>query len=135
MGMIGDSLHLDKSLMQMNSSVPVSRRSLLDYSENGDLSFATRDGGRCEISREEIDYLDGICTEIERMRLKLPILVSTDCSGDVTSWKVDGKTETAVVARILGKNILTEDHLRFYNPDLKRIRSILPTCTVVTFLP
>ena len=30
MGMIGDSLHLDKSLMQMNSSVPVSRRSLLD---------------------------------------------------------------------------------------------------------
>jgi uncharacterized protein (UPF0216 family) len=133
--MIGDSLHLDKSLMQMNSSVPVSRRSLLDYSENGDLFFSTRDGARCEISKGEIDYLDDICTEIERMRLKLPILISTDCSGDITSWKVEGRTETAVIARVLGKNILTEDHLRFYNPDLKRLRSVLPTCTAVTFLP
>lgn len=133
--MIGDSLHLDKALMQMNSSVPVSRRSLLDYSENGDLFFVTRDGGRCEISKEEIDRLDGICTEIERMRLKLPILISTDCSGDITSWKVEGRTETAVIARVLGKNVLTEDHLRFYNPDLKRLRSLLPTCTAVTFLP
>ena len=40
--MIGDSLHLDKAFMQMNISVPVSRRSLLDYSENGDLFFSTR---------------------------------------------------------------------------------------------
>ena len=133
--MIGDSLHLDKAFMQMNISVPVSRRSLLDYSENGDLFFSTRDGARCEISKGEIDYLDGICTEIERMRLKLPILISTDCSGNITSWKVEGRTETAVIARVLGKNVLTEDHLRFYNPDLKRLRSLLPTCTVVTFLP
>ena len=133
--MIGDSLHLDKALMQMNSSVPVSRRSLLDYEENGEWFFTTRDGVRCEISEEEIGYHCSICTEIEKMRLKLPILISTDCSGDITSWKVEGRTETAVTARILGKNVLTEDHLRFYNPDLKRLRTRLPTCTAVTFLP
>ena len=133
--MIGDAMHLDKALMQMNSSVPVNRRSLLDYSENGDLTFSTRDGGTCEIAAEEIEYLCGICSEIEKMRLKLPLLISTDCSGDVTSWKVEGAVETAVVARILGKPVFSSDHLRFYNPDLKRLRSILPTCTAVTFLP
>ena len=133
--MIGDSLHLDKALMQMNTSIPVSRRSLLDYSENGDLFFITREGVRCDISSDEISYLCGICTEIEKMRLKLPILISTDCSGDVTSWKVEGRTETAVTARMLGKTVITEDHLRFYNPDLKRLRSLLPTCTAVTFIP
>ena len=121
--------------MQMNSSVPVSRRSLLDYSENGDLFFMTRDGNRCEISKDEIDMLCGRCTEIEKMRLKLPIMISTDCSGDITSWKVEGRTETAVIARLLSKNVTVEDHLRFYNPDLKRLRGMLPTCTVVTFLP
>ena len=133
--MIGDAMHLDKALMQMNSSVPVNRRTLLDYAENGDLTFSTRDGGTCEISGEEIDYLCGICTEIEKMRLKLPLMISTDCSGDITSWKVDGAVETSVVARILNKPVLSQDHLRFYNPDLKRLRSLLPTCTVVTFLP
>lgn len=134
-GTIGDSMHLDKALMQMNSSIPVNRRSLLDYEENGDLFFTTRDGVRCEISKEEIDYLCGICTEIEKMRLKLPLLISTDCSGDITSWKVEGRTETAVAARILNKPVMSEDHLRFYNPDLKRLRSLLPSCTAVTFLP
>ena len=133
--MIGDALHLDKALMQMNSSVPVDRRSLLDYSENGNLTFSTRDGGTCEMSKEEIDYLCGVCTEIEKMRLKLPLLISTDCSGDITSWKVEGAVETAVVARVLGKTVIAPDHLRFYNPDLKRLRSLLPTCTAVTFLP
>ena len=133
--MIGDSLHLDKALMQMNSSVPVSRRSLLDYAENGDLFFSTRGGNRCDISKDEIDMLCGRCTEIEKMHLKLPIMISTDCSGDITSWKVEGRTETAVVARLLSKTVTTEDHLRFYNPDLKRLRGLLPTCTVVTFLP
>lgn len=133
--MIGDALHLDKSLMQMNSSVPVQRRSLLDYLENGDLFFITRDGGRCEIDPGELEHLSSVCTEIEKMRLRLPIMVSTDCSGDGTSWKVEGSVDTAVVARLLGRTILTEDHLRFFNPDLKRLRGILPTCTVITFLP
>ena len=133
--MIGDSLHIDKALMQMNVSVPVNRRTLLDYSENGDLFFDTRDGNRCGISKDEIDLLCRGCTEIEKMRLKLPIMISTDCSGDITSWKVEGRTETAVVARLLSKTVMTEDHLRFYNPDLKRLRDMLPTCTVVTFLP
>ncbi len=128
-------MHLDKALLQMNSSVPVNRRSLLDYEENGDLFFTTRDGVRCGISEEEVDYLCGVCTEIEKMRLKLPLLISTDCTGDITSWKVEGRTETAVVARILNKPVMSEDHLRFYNPDLKRLRSLLPSCTAVTFLP
>ena len=121
--------------MQMNSSLPVSRRSLLDYEENGDYRFVTRDGVSCDLDPKEIEFLCDRCTELEKMSLKVPILVSTDCSGDMTSWKVEGCVETRVVARILGKNVVTEDHLRFYNPDLKRLRSMLPTCTAVTFLP
>lgn len=133
--MIGDSMHIDKVLMQMNVSVPVSRRTLLDYAENGGLTFTTRDGHLCDISEDEIERLVSVCSEIEKMRLKIPIFISTDCSGDSTSWKVEGRTEAAVVSRILGKPVFAEDHLRFYNPDLKRLRDLFPTCTVVTFIP
>lgn len=128
-------MHVDKVLMQMNQSVPVNRRTLLDYSESEDLTFRTRDGHVCDISRKEIDELCSICSEMEKMRLRLPVFVSTDCSGDITSWKVEGRTETAVVARILSKNVHSDDHLRFYNPDLKRLRERFPTVFVITFLP
>lgn len=133
--MIGDALHLDKSMMLMNRSAPVNRRSLLDYLEGGDPFFTTRDGARCEIAQSELEMLGSMCTEIEKMRLRLPIMVSTDCSGEGTSWKVEGVTETSVIARLLARRVITEDHLRFFNPDLKKLRDLLPTCTVITFIP
>ena len=52
--MIGDALHIDKELLRLNISVPVKRRTLVDYLDNGDLFYVTRDGNRCDIDAEEL---------------------------------------------------------------------------------
>ncbi|MBO5654172.1 MAG: DUF61 family protein [Candidatus Methanomethylophilaceae archaeon] len=131
--MIGDALHIDKELLRLNISVPVKRRTLVDYLDNGDLSYVTRDGNRCDIDAEELKVLSEVCTEIEKMRVRLPILVSSDASGEGTAWRVDGVAESAVVARLLGKTRRLPDSVRFFNPDLHNLRKKLPTCTFIVF--
>ena len=123
-----------KMISDMNKHIPVSRRTLLEHIESGDLTYRTRDGFTCSFDREEIEFLNDICTEIEKMRLRLPILISTDTSSD-GAWKADGITETAVVSRILEKRPMRDDMLKLYHPDLKRLRGKLPNAVVVLFVP
>lgn len=126
-----DIEHLIRS---MNSHMPSSRRSLLDHIESGGRTYRTKDGNTIIIGDDEIDALNDICTEIEKMRLLLPIFVSTDASSD-NAWKVDGTVETSVVSKILGKRSFREDMVRFYNPDLKLLRSQFPNAVAVLYLP
>lgn len=131
--MIGDALHIDKELLRLNISVPVGRRTITDHLDNGDLTYRTRDGKVCSIDPEELGFLSGNCTELERMRIRLPIFVSSDASGECTSWRVDGVVESKVIARILGKTLTREGSLRFYNPDLRNLRRLLPTSVFIVF--
>ena len=131
--MIGDALHIDKELLRLNISVPVKRRSIVDYLDNGELFYVTRNGSRCDIDPGELRFLADQCTEIEKMRIRLPFLVSSDASGDGTAWRVDGQAESAVIARMLGKTRHLNDSVRFYNPDLQKLRKMLPTCTFIVF--
>lgn len=128
-------MDVNKLITSMNTHVPVSRRSLLDYMESDDLTYRTRGNDICEIDRREIEYLSGVCTEIEKMQLRLPIFVSTDISGDAPAWKVDGAVESKIVARILGRTQFRPDSVRFYHPDYKKLLEILPTSVIVLFLP
>ena len=131
--MIGDALHMDKELLRLNISVPVKRRTITDHLDNGDLSFVTRDGNRCDIDPAELAFLAGQCSEIERMRVRLPILVYSDASGEGTAWRVDGAADSAVVARLLGKTLRLPNSVRFFNPDLHNLRKMLPSCTFIVF--
>ena len=124
----------EKMISDMNRHIPVSRKTLLEHIESGDLTYKTRDGYVCSFDKDEIEFLKGICTEIEKMRLRLPILISTDTSSD-GAWKADGITETAVVSKILEKRAMKEDSIRLYHPDLKRLRGKLPNAVVVLFIP
>jgi Uncharacterized protein conserved in archaea len=119
----------------MNRHIPVSRRSLLDYIESGDDTYDTKDGQKCFIDRKEIEFLAERCTEIEKMRLRIPIFVGTDTSYSEGAWKVEGKIEVAVVSKLLGKKVYKEDFLRLYYPDLKDLRKMLPSSVVVLFIP
>lgn len=125
---------IQKMIAGMNSHLPPVRRTLLDYSENGNLFYKTREGTKVEFDSEEIDFLLEICDEIEKIRLKLPIIVSTDASGETSAWKVDGILESAVVAKILGKTKHREDMLRLYFPDLQTLRKKLPNAVIVAFV-
>ena len=131
--MIGDALHIDKELMRLNVSVPVNRRSIVDYLDNGDMSYTVRGGTCCDIDPKELEFLSDNCTEIEKMRVRLPILVYSDASGEGTSWRVDGQADSDVVARLLNKTKRLPNSVRFFNPDLQKLRKMLPTCTFIVF--
>lgn len=131
---MGEDIDIQKMMAEMNRHIPAVRRTLLDYIENGDLTYRTKDGFVCDLGGDEIDYLRDICTEIEKPRLKLPIYVSTDVAGETSAWKVDGILESRIVARILGKKQYRDDSIRFYYPDLQLLRRRLPTAIVVVYL-
>jgi uncharacterized protein (UPF0216 family) len=122
-------------IRDMNRHMPVSRRTLLEYLESGEDTFDTKDGQKCSIDRKDIESLAEKCTELEKMRLRIPIFVSTDSSSESGAWKVEGKTEAAVVARLLNKRLYKDDFLRLYHPDLKDLRKMIPTLVVTLFLP
>jgi uncharacterized protein (UPF0216 family) len=126
--------NVGRMISEMNRHMPSSRRSLLEHTESGDRTYRTKDGHTCSFDKEEIDLLNKICSEIERMRLRLPIFVSTDPASE-NAWKVDGTVETAVVSKLLERKPFRDDMMRFYHPDLKRLRDLLPNAVTVLYLP
>lgn len=126
---------IERMISDMNRSMPVNRRSLSDYLEHGNLTYKTRDGAEGTLEAAELESLSAVCRESEAMKLKLPIFIGTDTSYPGGAWKVEGRTEAAVISRLLGKKIYKDDYLRIYYPDLKELRKILPNSTVVVFLP
>ena len=128
-------MDIEHIIRDMNKHVPVSRRTLLEYLDSGCDTYETKDGQKVSVDRKELELLAGNCTEIEKMRLRIPILVSTDTSSESGAWKVEGRTEAAVVSRLLNKRLYRDDFLRLYHPDLKDLRRTLPSLVVVLFVP
>lgn len=118
-----------------NINMPVSRRTLIEYLENGDQMYVTRSGEEFLMDFSEIAALAEICSEAEKLRLRLPIIITTDVSGERGAWKVDGKIETSVMSKILNRRPFREDKLHFYNPHLAELREKFPTVTVLAFIP
>ena len=128
-------MDIEHIIRDMNRHIPVSRKSLLECLEAGEGTYETKDGQKCSIDRKDLELLAGKCTEIEKMRLRIPIFVSTDMSYEGGAWKVEGRTEAAVVSKLLNKKLYKDDFLRLYYPDLKELRRMLPSIVVVLFLP
>ena len=59
----------------------------------------------------------------------------TDTSGEMSAWRIDGRTEASVISRILGKPLLREDSVRIYYPDYQILREKLPSSIVTMYLP
>lgn len=133
--MSDDPMNIEKMIADMNSSMPINRRTLSDYLENGDLTYRTRSGTSGDFSHDELEYLASFCTEVEKLRLRIPVFISTDTSSETGAWKVEGAVEAAVVSKILGRKMYREGFLRLYYPDLAELRKLLPELAVVLFLP
>ena len=130
-----DPRDVAKALAGMNTSAPVSRVPLLELSDSDTPSFRTRGGFDIEIDRSEIDLLMEVCTEIEKIKLRLPMTMVTDTSGEMSAWRIDGAVEAKVIARILGKPLMREDSIRIFYPDYRILREKLPTSIVTLYLP
>ena len=126
-------MDVENVIRDMNRHVPVSRRTLLEYLESDDDTYRTKDGQTCSLDREELELLAKNCTEIEKMRLRIPIFISTDSSSG--AWKIEGRTEVAVISKLLGKRVHTDDFLRLYHPDYVDLKRMLPSLIFTVFLP
>ena len=130
-----DTAEVERMIAGLNSHIPVAKRSLLEIAETGDRTYRVRSGETIEIETSEIEYLLNICTEIEKMQLRLPIFVVTDVSGDMPAWRIDGRTEARIIARMLGKPLIREDSVRIYHPDYQKLAKTLPNSISVLYLP
>lgn len=130
-----DPRDVTKMIAGMNSSIPAAKIPLLDLAESDDPSFRTRGGSVIEIDRQEIDLLMEVCTEMEKIRLRLPITMVTDTSGEISARRIDGAVEAKVISRILDKPLLKDDSIRIFYPDYQVLREKLPTSIVTMYLP
>lgn len=110
----------------------IGKRSLIDCMETDDYTYSIGNGEVCIMEKEEIDYISHQCDEIDKIRLKIPITVVPDVSGD-SMWRVDGMTESKVIAKILGKTLSNEGTLKFFNPDLAVLMKKLPSSVQILF--
>ncbi len=134
-GIEDDPRDITRMIAGLNSNIPVNRRTLMDYIENGDLTYRTKEGDTISFPQEGIDTLAAITDDQEKLTLRLPIFVSTDIQGERPCWKVDGRTETAVVARLLDKRVHSDDRLPVYYPDLAEMKKKIPELVFTLFLP
>ena len=112
-----NGLTIESMMSELNTNLAAGKRSLDEMRASGDYSFNVRGGGKVEIPKEQVDILWDVCDDSERLRLRLPIYVSTDTSSDSGAWKVEGRTEAAVVARLLGKRMHRDDLVQLHYPD------------------
>lgn len=122
-------------MSDLNSNLAVGKRTLEQMMDSGDYTYKTRSGSVVAIPKEQLDYLWEICDEGEKIRLRLPIYISTDTSSDIGAWKVEGNPDAAVVARILDKKMFKEGYLRLYHPDLKDVKRKIPDAIMMVFTP
>jgi len=134
-GIEDDPRDITRMLAGMNSNMPVKRRSLMDYIENGGYTYETKSGESISFDRAGIDYLDSICTDQEKLMLKLPIFISTDPNSEHGGWKADGRTEVAVLSRILKRRVHSEDRMAVYYADISELKKVIPGLTFTLFLP
>ncbi len=107
---------------------------LVDLLNSDDPHYISRDGRQVPFPRTELEALADYCDEFELQRLRVPIYVSTDPSG-AGSWKIEGRLEVAVASRILDREPLREDLLKFYHPHLRDLRRRFPSCFNILYTP
>lgn len=122
-------------MRELNSNLAVSKPSLMEMMDGGDRTYHMRDGSVIEIPEEQLRTIWDACDDSQRLRLRLPIYVSTDITGEGSAWKVEGSAEAAAVARILGRKVYRDGYLRLYHPDLRDLRSKIPDAVLVVFTP
>ena len=122
-------------MKDLNSNLAVSKRTLEQMLDSGDRTYKVRDGSTVDIPEEQLMLLWDACDDSQRIALRLPIYVSTDTSGETSAWKVEGRVEAPVVAKILGKRLHKDDYLRLYHPDLRDLRSKIGDAIMMVFTP
>lgn len=134
-GIEDDPRDVVRMLANMNSNIPVNRRSLADYLDNGTYTYSTKSGEIISFDKKGIEYLDSVCTVQEKLTLRLPIFISTDPNSESGGWKADGRTEVAVLSRILNRRAHSDDHMSVYYADILALKKVIPDLIFTLYMP
>ncbi len=130
-----DDAFIASVMREFNSSLAASKPLLTELMDGDAPGYRMRDGSVVEVPPDKLKAVWDACDDSERIRLRIPIYVSTDIGSETSSWKVEGVTEAAVVAKILGKKVYREGYLRLYHPDLKELQRKIGEAAMVIFTP
>ena len=119
-------------MRELNTNLAASKRPITEMMD-GERTYKMRDGSEIEVPEEQVRRIWDACDDSERIALRLPIYVSTDTTGETGAWKVEGRVEASVVAKLLGKKVHREGYLRLYHPDLGEMKRLIPDCYIVVF--
>lgn len=130
-----DESTLQRFVTVMNRHLPAQRKALADLLLEKEPSYEGKDGNRYKLNREELVYLDSLLDFFDKGKLRIPILIMTDTETEGGAWKVTGKVEAKVIAKVLERDLDTQDMVRFFHPHLHDLRKKLPTTTTVMYMP
>lgn len=129
-----DEQFVGSVMRELNSNLAVNKP-LLSEMIDGQRTFRLRDGSEIEVPEEQLQRIWDVCDDSERLRLRIPIYVSTDISGEGSAWKVEGTAEASVVSKLLNRRMYKDGFIRLYHPDLKELRRMIGDAVLVIFTP
>jgi uncharacterized protein (UPF0216 family) len=126
---------MQKLLATMNQHLPAQRRPLSELLLEKEPHYLGKDGHRYRLDRKELDHIAILLDPFDKARLRLPILIMTDTTYESGGWRVAGKVEAKLVSKVLGREMDSEEEIRFFFPHLHELRKQLPTSTTVMYMP
>ncbi len=132
---VSEGFDTESILRSLNQHMPRKRALLTELLDSKNPHYITKDGKEVAFPRSELEAMLEHCDDIERLRLRLPIYVSTDSRSSGPVWKVEGLLEAAVTSRIIGKDRIRDDLLLFYHPHLRVLRQKFPSCFNILYTP
>ena len=126
---------VETMLSDLNTNLAMGKPTLEKMKCDGDRRSKVRGGTEIEVPQEQVDLLWDACDDAQRIALRLPIYLYSDISGETGAWKVQGRVEAAVVAKLLGKPMFRDDMVKLYYPDYKQLKKLIPDAIMVVFTP
>ncbi len=128
---LSDTRVLKRLLEHMNITLPANRERLSELLESKEPSYVGRDGSRFVLDPDELALVRNVLIDSGLVDMKLPILIFADASHEQSTWRVEGREECTVIAKILDREV--REPLYLYLAHMAVIRRKLPTTTVSVF--
>ncbi len=126
----GDKL-VKKQILTLNKHLPRKRKFLDELLKEEKPHVIGADGIRHRFKSAELKEISLIIGKSNLNKLKLPIYIEID--SHAAGSRISGKFESQVVCNVLGIDNC-DNEIYLYRPDLKTLRSKLPTTTQYIFL-
>ncbi len=122
---------LKKQVISLNRHLPRRRKTLAELLEEEKPHVIGADGTRHRFKNAELQKIAGIIDKSDYKRLKLPVYIEIESM--TSGARIKGQLETQITCKIL-KIENCKNEVFIYRPQIKKLRSKLPTATQYIFL-